>query len=446
MDSFRAPLARASSLVLLSLALGSQAVSGCTGFTEGTPNAAKGGFSGGAGAGESGTPAGGNAGRNDSAGEAGQAGQTQGEGGAPAAGSGGESGDAPLGSSGEGGTRDLGSAGESASFAGEGGSPGDAGAGGEAGACSGEHGCPEPLIVGPSSKAWGVALDQDHVYWTTLDVAGSVLRAPLDGGNIETIASNEPQPFDIAVAAGTVFWCTADALGHIVKAPVTGGTPEPLAAAVANTNGVGRVKSDGTFVYYLANYNLLMKVPVAGGTPVALSLGPTRSNIVDLALFGTDLYWANSGTWNTAYTLKEPGTALLAKAGVSGTPNPSALVTQLDYPQFELAVDGTHVFWSDEAAIYSTSLVGGAFTTVASLSAPPVSATPPSIHVSPILDLISDGAHVYFADAHQVYRVPVTGGTPRVVSWGWTSIQQLAINASAVYFTDSVAGVVKMAK
>ena len=369
-------------------------------------------------------------------------------GGSAPAGSGGTpagSGGTPAGSGGTsaGGAGGSGNAG-TASVGGEGGAPAVAGGGGAAGACNGVHGCPEPVVVGPSSKAWGVALDPSYVYWTTLEVAGSVRRAPLDGGLVETIATDEPQPFDIAVANGTVFWCTADAVGHVVKAPAAGGPKESFVTGVGN--GTGRVIADGTQVYYLTNYNVVMKVPSAGGTPVTLSAGPTRSNITDLALSAGQLYWANSGVWNTAYTLKEPGTAGIARVNIMGTPQASSLVTQLDYPQFSIAVDDAHVFWSDQKAIYRTGLLGGAYSTVASLTSPPVSAVLPTIHVSPIVDLVSDGNNLYFADAHQLYRVSVSGGTPEVVSWGWSGIQQLAVNANAVYFTDGVAGVVKLVK
>ena len=338
----------------------------------------------------------------------------------------------------------AGGAGAVASTAGGGGAPASAGTGGEAGACAGVHGCPEPIVVGPSSKAWGLALDQSFVYWTTLELAGTVRRAPLDGGLVQTIASDEPQPFDIAVADGIVFWCTAGTVSQVMKAPTAGGMKEILATGTGN--GVGRVSSDGTQVYYLTNYNVVMSVPSAGGTPVSLSAGPTRSNITDLALSAGQLYWANSGVWNTAYTLKEPGTAGIARVSVTGTPKPSSLVTQLDYPQFSIAVDHAHVFWNDQKAIYRTGLLGGSYSPIASLIISPVSAVLPTIHASPIVDLVSDSSHLYFADSHNVYRVAVSGGTPELVSWGWSGIQQLAVNANAVYFTDGVAGVVKLAK
>lgn len=460
METFRAPFARAAG-VLLFVWLGVQPLSACSDAVEGGAVRSADAGTGGDAFGEPDANAGGKASGGETVAHAGKA-----QAGAGAAsvygngGSGGNEGDGHRAGSSEGGAPPLSSAGVSSeggapvvSNAGASGAPdsahecgelGESGAGGDAGLCSGLHGCPEPIVVGPSSKAWGVTLDEAYVYWTTLDVLGSVLRAPLDGGTIETIASDEPRPFDIAVARGMVFWCTLDATGHVVKAPATGGARESLATGVAS--GVGRVKSDGENVYYLTNFNLVMTVPVAGGTPVALSLGPTRSNIVDLALSEGQLYWANSGVWNTSYTLKEPATAGIARVSVSGTPSPSALVTQLDFPQFEIAVDDAHVFWSDQKSIYRTGLLGGAFTVVASLTDAPVSAVLPTLFASPIVDLVSDGCHVYFADAHNVYRVPISGGTPRVVSWGWSGIQQLAVNESAVYFTDGVAGVVKMAK
>ena len=467
-NTFWAESARAPSLLILTLlaTLGSQVLGACADSNQDLAGAAgrsassAGGL---AGAGSSSASAG-HGGRVASAGaagaasgaptsDAGEAGEADagainasgGSGGswggsAPAGGAGASAG---IGGTSAGGAGGSGNAG-TASVGGEGGAPAVAGGGGAAGACNGVHGCPEPVVVGPSSKAWGVALDPSYVYWTTLEVAGSVRRAPLDGGLVETIATDEPQPFDIAVANGTVFWCTADAVGHVVKAPAAGGPKESFVTGVGN--GTGRVIADGTQVYYLTNYNVVMKVPSAGGTPVTLSAGPTRSNITDLALSAGQLYWANSGVWNTAYTVKEPGTAGIARVNITGTPQASSLVTQLDYPQFSIAVDDAHVFWSDQKAIYRTGLLGGAYSTVASLTSPPVSAVLPTIHVSPIVDLVSDGNNLYFADAHQLYRVSVSGGTPEVVSWGWSGIQQLAVNANAVYFTDGVAGVVKLVK
>jgi len=417
-------------------AAGTSAAAGAgTGGTSG--GGTSGGGTSGGGTSGGGTSGGGTSGGGTSGG--GTSGGGASGGGAPSGGAAGTSGA---------GTANGGAAGVAASSSGDGGTSATAGTGGNAGGCNGVHGCPEPIVVGPSSKAWGVALDQSFVYWTTLEEAGMVLRAPLEGGLVETIASDEPRPFDIAVANGTAFWCAAgsdDIVARVMKAPAAGGTKEVLATS-AGGNGVGRVIADGTQVYYLTNYNMLMSVPSTGGTPSSLSLGPFRSNITDLALSAGQLYWANSGIWDATYTLHEPGTAGIAHVGITGSPKASSLITQLDYPQFAIAVDDAHVYWNDEEAIYRTGLLGGSYSPVASLTAPPVSAVPPNIHTSPIVDLVSDGSQLYFADDRNVYRVAVSGGTPQLVSWGWSSIKQLALSENAVYFTDGVAGVVKLAK
>jgi hypothetical protein len=62
-----------------------------------------------------------------------------------------------------------------------------------------------------------------------------------------------------------------------------------------------------------------------------------------------------------------------------------------------------------------------------------------------IVDMISDGTNLYFTDGRLVYRAPVGGGAPEVISWGWQGIQSLTVDANHLYFCDTTGGFVVQA-
>ncbi len=61
----------------------------------------------------------------------------------------------------------------------------------------------------------GIAVDASHVYWADQD-NGFIFRVPLDGGSIDTVASDQFAPFDVVVDATSVYWNTFS--GNIMKA------------------------------------------------------------------------------------------------------------------------------------------------------------------------------------------------------------------------------------
>ena len=72
----------------------------------------------------------------------------------------------------------------------------------------------------------------------------------------------------------------------------------------------------------------------------------------------------------------------------------------LDFPLFQLAVDGTYVFYNDDKFIYRTGMYGGNVERFIAL---------PVVAGSPVVDMISDGHALYITDGKLVYRVPVSG-------------------------------------
>ena len=299
---------------------------------------------------------------------------------------------------------------------------------------AGVHGYPEPIVLATGSEMWGVALDATHVYFTTAVATGSVGRVPIGGGTVETIAASQTFPNDLAVGAGQVFWSTTENApnGRIFRAPVTGGARQELANGVQARPAF--LDSDGTNLYYMTNFNVVMTVPVGGGTATIRTEGPFYSNVVDMVLAGGSLHVTNNGVWAApTRALKEPETAFVAFVQTSGTPRREELVSRLDFPIFQVAADATWVFWTDDKYIYRASANGSGASRFVTLQTDVVAA-------SPIQDMVSDGERLYFADAGAIYRVPVGGGTPVPVAWGYRSIWGLRVDAQNLYFTDRVGG------
>jgi hypothetical protein len=93
-----------------------------------------------------------------------------------------------------------------------------------------------------------IAVDSANVYWVTGDT--SVRSAPINGGNVTTIATDSPggdNPQGVAVGGGFVYW---NGTSHIQRAPVGGGA----ATLIANSDGeVSDLAVGATNVYWLGN-------------------------------------------------------------------------------------------------------------------------------------------------------------------------------------------------
>jgi hypothetical protein len=385
------------------------------------------------------------------------------------AGTGGHAGSKPDGSGGSGGTiePELGGEGgfsqagagdageENGGSPGAGGSPGSGGvangAGGSAGGLAsggvggtGGHAgnnctdnAPEVLVTAPD--AWAVAVDGDYVYFTTHRTDGEVSRVPVGGGPVEQISQGEIYPYDIAVSTGLVFWSSLESpFASVIRATTSGTDRRSIAQGDDDLSGIFSLSADADYAYYVTDMNVVRRVPTAGGaTPVQIGDGAYNSTIVDMVLFNHNLYWTDDGVGTFQTT--EAGSAVVASADTAGT-SVSKLVTLLDFPQYEIAVNGAGLFWSDGTAIHRTALEGGTYTTVATL--PAVQG-----YDSPIVDMLVDDTNLFYADRHTLYRVSIDGGEPEIMATGYQEIVRLAQDAGNLYFSDALSSeVVRLAK
>jgi hypothetical protein len=163
-----------------------------------------------------------------------------------------------------------------------------------------------PVTIASNQDApWGIAVHGDTVYWTLDNDNGAVMSAPidgLDGGAIATVASGQAYAGAIAVDDTSVYWLTEAA---VMTAPLAGGPPTILATGQSIgpafpynlVDGMAGIAVDANNVYWTDGVFYVRSVPIAGGVPTVLAAGQT--NPAGIAVGATGVYWANEG-WNLA--------------------------------------------------------------------------------------------------------------------------------------------------
>ena len=160
-----------------------------------------------------------------------------------------------------------------------------------------------------------VVSDGTNVYWTDLGTYDSAGVANNDGtvwqGSVSgatpaiKLASNQPSPYAIVVDATSVYWVNTGILGgdnlpalnsgSVMKAPIGGGT----LTTIATDQGapISITIANGTLVwdeYGLSEPGLIMTAPTSGGTPVPLVVGLDDPGAVTTA--GHTVYWGNANS------------------------------------------------------------------------------------------------------------------------------------------------------
>jgi hypothetical protein len=188
-----------------------------------------------------------------------------------------------------------------------------------------------------------VAIDHTHVYWTSRDGGGGVMRASKDTdgmGPFTALAVGLGLPYSIAVDDTAVYWTVRD-LGTVMSAPKdsTGTGPfTTLATGQINPRGIAL---DATRVHWAVS-DSIMSVPKSGGAVTQLAAEHVRDIVAD----ASGVYWTEAIYYGS-----------VMKAWPDGTL--SAAAAWQEHP-FAIAVDATRVYWTmflpyASGAVLSTS-------------------------------------------------------------------------------------------
>ncbi|MEZ4219940.1 MAG: hypothetical protein R3B13_03355 [Polyangiaceae bacterium] len=349
-----------------------------------------------------------------------ESGGAAGQGGAAVGGQGGTAASAGNGgSSATGGTGAAGGSGDGGAGAG-GGSSGTGGVVGSGGA-SGSGGCSAPeIVVNNQAGLSALAADSSHLYWTATSL-GAIRRKAKSGGVAETILSNQPNAFGLALSGGDLFFTRRANPGNILKAAKNGMGAGLLAS---NQDKPTAIATDGTHVYWTnvagAGAGGARRIPVGGGaTEIVHPGGPTSlvaltSSDVLLATDAAVLRLKKSnpadGPWtapftnvwglagsdtNTFVATHVPTGQVLSFATSSTVPQ------EIDNGHFMhgLAFDGGNLYYlrskDDQSYELIRSSVSGDKKTVLACAA------------GHALALVVDATHVYFTtEAGEIRRAP----------------------------------------
>ena len=304
-----------------------------------------------------------------------------------------------------------------------GGGPGGAGGGGG----TGGQPVQSELVAEGQDRPYGIASDGAYVYWTNIgdgsSPTGSLMRAPVDGGSPEALATGLIAPTEIVLDGTTVYWVT---IGN--NQPTGGVHSLPKAGGAQPTDWV--VQYQGVYdlvvvptpsparVYYTcvecdgAPLGRVEYVTAPGGTRtvVASNQGVPAS----ITAAGSTVFWVN----------REANQVMVSTGAGGGT----QLTDQADVPDGIAAAEGL-LYWtsSNDSKVQRMPETGGAVLDVAS-----------GEHYT--IGIAVDNEHVYWPAGPSVMRAQTPSGEAVAYVSGQTLPLMVALDAERLYWTDYSAG------
>jgi hypothetical protein len=273
---------------------------------------------------------------------------------------------------------------------------------------------------GSSLNPWNgfLALGPTHVYFGYAGQnAGGVAMVAKDGTGAACIACDVGMPRELATDSTSVYWID-QGLREVRKAPLDGSLVTTLWSGAVGSP----VAVDGAHVYWHdTSAGVVMQADADGANPTQLAAG--QSSVGSLAVHAGALFFT---TASEVVQLDLTGRSLASL--VAGQNNPRSV-----------AADATHVYWATgpwggAETVQRVARGGGAVEPLASAGA---------------FALALDATHVYAADNYggQIWRVPKGGGPIEVLATGQPYPFDIAVDASAVYWSSETnAAVAKVPK
>jgi hypothetical protein len=158
------------------------------------------------------------------------------------------------------------------------------------------------VLASNLTNPFNLAVNGQEVYWTQHDNSGEIAAVAIDTRAVRVVAAAQHNPTDVELDSQHVYWTNladverADE-GGVWRAPLGGGSAELVAPSVSP----GNLVLSNTHVYWIDYHDALTSKPVCstirraplGGGPAELVAIEARSHVWDLAVEGAGLYWSN---------------------------------------------------------------------------------------------------------------------------------------------------------
>jgi hypothetical protein len=207
--------------------------------------------------------------------------------------------------------------------------------------------CGKPSVLAERPRGGAdLTYAEGKLFW--LEGTG-VFSMPADGGPIQALAS-ATNGTSLAARGGYVYW--TDRIGSVSKVAMTGGAVVTLASGYDRGTAIATNDDNVYWASVLppdmdggaqASIGRVLKVSVNGGQVTTIASEQQDPN--SLLLTGTDLYWANAGTYGVDAPA-DPG-AVLAVPLSGGS---VSVVAPEEVAPHSLRLVGNTVYWMDGAA------------------------------------------------------------------------------------------------
>jgi hypothetical protein len=277
-------------------------------------------------------------------------------------------------------------------------------------------------IASNQVQPWNVAVDASRVYWTNKGRQrkgeGAVYSAAKDGSALRTLAKDVSSPFGIAVANENVFYSCA-----VPEDPCIGDVDSVFSNQILKEPWAIAVDEETLFWTDLGTREVLAGPltnvgahPHFAGTHTVVA--KTEGRPVGLAIDASHIYWAVDQPGTVARVRKDGGAVETLAHG--------------DKP-VGLALDATHAYWSEwgSGRIAKVPKSGGEVVVLAS-------------DQKGARAIAVDDARVYFTHAPSgtIRSVPKNGGAVFTHASGQKQPYALAIDGTTIYWADYAAGTV----
>tara|TARA_R110002096_G_scaffold433887_2_gene653709 strand:- start:15124 stop:16128 length:1005 start_codon:yes stop_codon:yes gene_type:complete len=275
-----------------------------------------------------------------------------------------------------------------------------------------------------------IALSASHVYWAN-QVGGTIMRAPLGGGEAEVLASGQQTPVDVKINETHVFWANSTSIASV---PLAGGAPTIL-AEVEETPGLRALDaialSDTSLYFSHAATGSINEVPLQGGDPRVFVDGQEGPG--DLAVANGEVYWINRVVSSTSV-----GRSSIARMSTTGG-SPQTVVGELKAPWY-LSVVQDDILFTDLGAdprlprgqVMRVAIVGGSAEVLAD------GQEAPSAVVG------DDEGRVYWAnlDAGSICQVESEPAEKQEIAEGYGDIYALAFDDNYIVWASANQGTI----